>query len=239
MNSENTELPKELDVLFLGFKEGFIPVRVATRNYLKYYYDFIVERTGFTGIPPQTFMSIGSLSSNKLGMNDILNYTEKSQLMVIRIGISPNNLRMYYSESGSPVNVFDPTHTWYPNNPQFGFVSGFESPFDQPTKYSDIFVVPQATIQFYLYNSTQSTVLPVFNIEMSVFKYQYIKDPDYIFHLVEGDTPKKPYFYTIGNYYTPLSYSTTVKNMMEGAPPVPIPYSLTSADDIKRVWGGY
>lgn len=239
MNSENTELPKELDVLFLGFKEGFLPIRVSTRNYFRYYYDFRVERFNFTGIPPLTFMGINALSSNKLNTNDMLNYSEPNQLMVIRIGVSPNNLRLYYSEGASPVNVFSPTQTWYPNNPQFGFITGFESPFETPTQYADIFVVPQATIQFYLYNSAQTTAFPVFNIEMDVFRYEYIRDAEYVYQLMEGTLPKKPYFYTLGNFFTPLTYSTTIKNMKPGAPAVPIPYTVTSLNDIKSVWGGY
>ncbi len=239
MNSDSTELPKELDVLFLGFKEGFIPVRVATRNYITYYYDFRTERTNFTGIPPQTMVNVQALSSNKLNKDDMLKYTENNQLMVIRLGVSPNNIRVYYTESGIPVNVFRPSVVWSQNNPQFGFITGYESPFYKPTAPADILIVPQASLQFSLFNSTQTTVFPIFNIEMSVFSYEYIKDPDYIFNLMEGTLPKKPYFYTIGSYYSPLLYSNTKDNMQPGAPAVPIPYTITSVDDIKKVWGGY
>ena len=233
----NSEPLTELDTILLGFKEGFIPIRIAVMNRIEYYYDFSQEIVGFKGIPPLTYYTVGTLSSAKLNTTDIL-YYETKELMVAKIGISPASLRVFYEyPQGVKVNIFS-NNVWSASNPQFGFVSGYDSSFFEPSKL-EFAIVPHTHIGFDLYNNTQATVFPTFDIRLYAFKYTYITDPKYIFDLITGQYPRKPIFYSLGSYQNPIVYANIKPYLIEGAPPMPIPYSITSEEDIHKVWGGY
>ncbi|MEM3301678.1 MAG: hypothetical protein QXX23_06985 [Thermoplasmata archaeon] len=239
MITMTTHLPAELDVIFMGFKEGFVPIRVSTRNLVTYYYDFKVERPNYLGIPPNSYSTLGTLSSTGLNTQDILYYTNSSQLMVVRVGFSPTNLRLFYEyPKGVKVNTFG-NFVWSETLPQFGFINGFESPFLEPTDKLEFLLIPKTDIAFDAYNNTNSTVYPVFNLTISTFSYVYLRDPQYILDLMNQAYKQVPYKYTIGSYISPVSYVESKVNLMPGGPPVPIPYDATSVSDIKNVWGGY
>ncbi len=223
----------------MGFKEGFVPIRVNTRNLLTYYYDFKQERTSYSGIPPLSYSSLGTLSSTSLNTQDILKSSSNTELMAISIGVAPTELRVYYEyPKGSKVNTFG-NFTWSDTIPQFGFVNGFETPFLNPTDKLEFLLLPQTDVAFDVYNNTNSTVYPVFNLTISTFTYTYLKDAQFILDMMNLVYKLVPYKYTIGSYNNPVSYAQSVKNMMPGGPPVPIPYNTTSVSDINKVWSGY
>jgi len=234
-----TNLPTELDVIFMGFKEGFVPIRVSTVNMVTYYYDFTQERANYKGIGPLQFSSLGTLSSLSLNTQDILKSSKNTELMVIRVGVSPTNLRIYYEyPKGVNVNTFG-NFTWSSTLTQFGFINGFESPFLEPTDKLEFLLLPQTDVAFDAYNNTNSTVFPVFNLTISIFTYAYLKDPQYIVDMMNMVYKLVPYKYTIGSYSNPVSYAQSIVNMLPGGPPTPIPYSAVSVNDIKSVWGDY
>lgn len=234
-----TNLPAELDVIFMGFKEGFVPIRVSTRNLVTYYYDFTQERTNYTGISPTSYSTLSTLSSKSLNTQDILLYTTNTQLMVVSVGVSPTNLRLFYEyPKGSKVNTFG-NFTWSETLPQFGFINGFESPFLAPTDKLQFLLIPNTDIAFDAYNNTNSTAYPVFNLTMSTFTYVYLKDAQFIIDMMNLVYKLVPYKYTIGTYSNPVSYAQSKVNLMPGGPPVAIPYDVATVADIKKVWGDY
>ncbi len=228
--------PTELDVLFLLFSEGMVPVRTTTVNRVIYDYDPQAEKSGFTGIAADTWYAYGVLASQKLNSNDMLLFSNSNNLLYVTFGIDPSVMQLYREyPKGVPVNIFGNNY-WSQTNTQFGYVSGLMSKYMKPSDDSGMLLTPQQEPAFYFYNPTSELIYPKLKLYMSFIEYDYINDSQYIFDMINGTYPKKAKSYTLGSTNNPLKYAQEKENLMKGKA-VLVPYTVASVKDIQNAGG--
>ena len=235
--------PQPLDTLFLLFQEGFLPIRVTLTNELSYTYIPANEAAntpiGNRQIQPSTFISWGYLSSNILGVTDILRYsppTSLNMLLYAEFGISPPDLQMFNEyPARNKLRTFA-SNVWSENVTQFGYIDGNMSGYNNPSDVSGLLIVPSTDITFDFYNPTQHVQTWQLRIGFVYFTYTLIKDAQYIYDSMNGILPRKPKSYVIGSANNPIPFSSASQNMIKGAKV--IPYEAITKSQIESSLGG-
>lgn len=164
------------NLLALEFREGWIFTRVVDFYQFQY----------------RPFSGIGTISSDSYTNESRLNHTsgntnydvlyieryEIPKVMHVGIGIFPEFIKMYvkYPE-GTEAMYKPPTlpSPDIPNGSSYGMVTGKESPYDEPTDATELFIPPQTHVGFQFYNPDEDTVEPILNIIGRVYKLEVFR----------------------------------------------------------------
>ncbi len=214
--------PQPMDVLFLLFSEGYLPIRVIGTNIISYKYIPSAEQptSPYITISPQQFITYGYLASKPLNSTDILYYNfnkASPSLLYAEFGITPDYLLMF-NEYGSnkKLRTFG-NFTWSQNVLQFGSVSGYDSPYNDVESISGLMIMPNIDITFHFYNPLNTPATWALRLGLDYFTYEPLNDPELIYNIINLATHRKAKVYPVGNSTSLEKFSTFQQNLSPNA----------------------
>lgn len=165
------------DLFALKFQEGYVFLSVENREIAKYRPYSNLEDLG-----SQSNLSSGQQRLDEPNdSDDILYVPSDDDLTVIHtgIGIKPHFIRMYtrYPEEegilGTIPNLAAPSSR---AGDPYGYVDGYDSPYDQPTDALELWIPPKSHLSFDFYNPDVDQHEPILNIRMAEYKVNLV-DP--------------------------------------------------------------
>jgi hypothetical protein len=223
-------------LLALRFQDGFIFTRILGRE-IKHFkpYNVIDPNGAAVDIPPQT-------ASSQLRLRDpddlrssilFIPRTKPFRLLHVGIGIKPTPIKMYvrFPESEEAFGRFPNLSAIAPDRGvRTGYVSGLESPYEEPTDFLELFIPTSVELGFIFFNSdTTATHQPVLNIIAADYELQILsplKQPDasLIKKMAERRIPAA--FGTVGPIEKPLSARTIRLDEVWQVSPITIDQAL-------------
>lgn len=177
-------------LLGLGFSDGYVFFRAVRREIFPLLYDLFDEISDFAGagevdMSALQYISPKELKSDTLAATNILEVKDETHIYQLFWGISPAATRVFPAyPRETEINQLDvglhlPTYTI------FGFLDGFESPIDEPSPRSMLFIPRGPKIAFAFYNPTNNKIKPLMRFVINRLKVEVIKDADLITKILE------------------------------------------------------
>ncbi|MEM3290442.1 MAG: hypothetical protein QW046_02900 [Candidatus Micrarchaeaceae archaeon] len=191
------------DRFFLVYPNGFVPLAVtAVDRPFTFIYDPIVEGS-LTPIPASSsavlngIRPLNNISDQQFGStyitgnpNNVFTLSNKQRLYQVFFGVSPSYTRVFYYFPATTQQGAMDVGVWSSNYFQFGFIDGFQSPFDDPSPLSE-FVVPYgAEPAFTLVNPVTVNIAPLFNFFVNRAVVTLIKDANVVYDMFTSNTKK-------------------------------------------------
>ena len=189
-------LLKENHLLGLSYIEGYIFFRVLNKELVKLYYDpgqEIGSTSNLLNIPSATFRAkqLFSSQSSSLNVNDLLAVSDDFHIYQVFVGIRPSAARLFIAPEGTDQRELD-VGTWGTgSNYRFGYISGYDSPADEPTPQGEFFTPPDIGMQFALQNPLPYTISPTFNFIINRMEVAVIRDSSIIQKILAGIIPAR------------------------------------------------
>jgi len=153
---------KSLDYLLLEFNEGVVPIQVLS-NYVSIYKPYTVSNVLQPAGQPGSATS--TQFSPLIGGNDLLSIPNQYQNLIYQIfvGLRPASINMWelspanttYRGNLYNINEIDPV-----NNP-YGYIRGYDTPYEEPTSISELFSVFAMKNAFMLSNTDPDNAVTV------------------------------------------------------------------------------
>jgi hypothetical protein len=152
---------KSLDYLLLEFEEGVVPIQVLN-SYVSIYKPYFVGTLQPAGSP-------GSATSTQfsplINGSDLLSIPTQYQALIYQIfvGINPASVDMWelspanttYKGNLYNINEIDP------NTNPYGYIRGYDTPYEEPTEISELFSVYAMKSAFMLRNEDPDNVVDI------------------------------------------------------------------------------
>jgi len=174
---------KENHYLGMGFpKQGYLFCRVTGVEPIYYEYDEI------STIAADTFRDSARLGKSADNIDNILRVTDCDHMYQVFMGWQPSCVRqyLYYPYETARRNLDERrTYTKAP----FGFISGFDSPYDCPSPDTEVFIPKDVDVGWAWWNESEETVtlrLAIFVRRLSV---DILRDGDLIEKIIQGKQP--------------------------------------------------
>ncbi len=187
---------KENYLLALNFPElGILPLRVMAREMIEYKYQAVSKTNegaiATTGtVAADTYVDSARLTHNTYNLDNILRITNCNHVYQIFFGIKPSAIRqyLYYPSEKSRRNLDE--KPIYIKSP-FGFVDGFESPYDAPSEETEVWIPKGVDVGFAWWNPLSSA--EQVDIKMLINRYliKVVRDPDTVEGILKGKTPAR------------------------------------------------
>lgn len=174
---------KENHYLGLGFPtQGYLFFRVAGVEPIYYEYDEI------TSIAADTFRDSARLGRSADNIDNILRVTDCDHMYQVFMGWQPSCVRQYlYYPYETARRNFDLRRV-YSKGP-FGFVSGFDSPYDCPSPDTELFIPKDVDVGFAWYNESEATVALRIALMVRRLSVEILREGDLIEKIVGGKQP--------------------------------------------------
>jgi len=222
----------------LGFKDGFIFFRTIHRETFPLLYDLFAEISDFAGagaveMTAGQYITPKELKSDTLAAPNIFKVDEKDHLYQLFYGISPGVCRVFPAyPRETEINQLDVgLHT--STYTIFGFIDGFESPFNKPSPRSRLFVPYGPLIGFAFYNYAPYTIKPMMRFIVNRLKVQVITDVDLIMKMLQRRVECT--FASIGGVANPWGTSKSNYKDWWGVQPVSL---LATRDEVAQAVRG-
>lgn len=130
-----------LDYLLLEFKQGVVPIQVV-QHYVSIYQPY----TGIGTLNPQSATTANNGSQSILiNGSDLLAIPQQYENLIYQtfVGVKPGSINMWInSPSSTPYrgSLYNITPIDIVTNP-YGFIKGYDTPYEEPTEISEIFSV--------------------------------------------------------------------------------------------------
>lgn len=186
----------------LEFSDGWMFGRVITRDFCRYKPYKLINAAGTaTAIATLTHQSELLLKDPRNTDNDLLymsSYTSPDGhpwFYHFAIGIKPVGIRAWvrYPETTDIPGKFPELDPISPSNDEnLGYFTWDDSPYEEPTEFTEMVLMPKTRIGIEYYNTTAETQRPVLNIETMVYKFQVldkINHPNIIAQIANGQRP--------------------------------------------------
>jgi len=194
------------DLLAIKFDEGWIFTRVLAREPVMY------KPFNLSSVNATSHTDYGRL--NDSSGNDVI-YIDKAtppRILHGAIGIKPNSIRLYirYPEGsdiiGKPPNVNPPTPS---SGSDYGYLTGEESPYDEPTDYMELVIPPKIHLSFEYYNTDSIAHTPALNLQFMLYEVQLLTDKKLIQLIATRKIPCA--FRICGTVYKQISYEQILR----------------------------
>lgn len=215
----------ERNYLFaLEFAEGFVFGRVVRKRHCHYKpYPLIDENGNAVDISPNSHAGPYVLRDPRNPANKLLYLPTPTShgyawIMHGSIGVKPEQIRVYVRyPSGQDVygrfpNI-DPIRPT--NGDAVGYVSSQESPYEEPTDWLEIVLIPSIDISFEFYNTDDArSHQPVLNILFATYWFEVLKPENpvharLISKIAAREVPAA--FFQIGFGDTPINFNEVLK----------------------------
>jgi hypothetical protein len=218
----------------LAFSEGYVFLRVLTRELVWLTYDPSIEGlTNLVNIPGRTFRTkqLFSSPSGELNVPNVIKVDKDFHVYQIFIGIQPSQAKLFVAAESTEQRELD-VALWGTNSDyRFGYVDGFQSQFYRPGPQGELFVTPQLGETFAVFNPMPYTISPVFSFTINRMQVAVIKDANMISRMLQGVTPAR--LAPVGGGIAPPRY-----NMKEKWRVKPVTLDATADEVIKAAAGG-
>jgi len=209
MHHINGILLQENHRVALGFPpdKGYIFLRVLLREPFTYLYDRILSEASLS--------TAGQISSNEFltafvlentSGDNVIEVQDKLHLYQIFYGISPPNLRTY---------VYVPTQTarrapdveTIVTRAKWGYIDGWESPFNHPSPRTETFLPPgENLIAYAIWNpDTREVIDPLLWFVGQRCRVEVIRNVQFVQQMLAGQLPVR--FATVGGIKEEVQYS--------------------------------
>lgn len=178
-------LVKENYNIALGFSQGYIFYRVTHKELFPLLYDPFAEITNFAGagttdLAAATYISAKEFPSSTLSSTNIFHVKQADHMYQLFFGISPSVCRVFPAyPRETEINQLD-EGIHLSSYPIFGFIDGFESPFNKPSPRSQMFIPYGPLVGFAFYNYANYSIKPMLRFIVNRLQVEVIKDPDLI-----------------------------------------------------------
>jgi len=207
----------------LMFNEGWVFGRVINRRFCRYKpYKLINEAGTAQSIATGTAQSELLLKDPRNTDNDLLYLGDyKSDdgfpwFYHVGIGIKPSGVRcwMRYPETTEVPGKFPQLDPIKPDsNENLGYFTMDDSPFEEPTEFTEFVLMPKTRVGFQYYNNESYTVRPVLNIEVMLYKVEILNRTTHaniISQIASGTRPAA--LFRIGYGNKPIGMEQAFKN---------------------------
>lgn len=183
-------------LLGLNFtRDGIVPLRVLGREMIVYEYPAISKtnegsRTTTGTVAADTFVSSSRLTFSEYNIDNALRVLDCNHVYQVFMGIKPSAIRQYlYYPSESSRRGLD-VKPIFSKSP-YGYLDGFESPYNAPSEQSEIFIPKGIDIGFAWYNPL--SVAKQIDLNLLVVKYlvKVVRDGDIVESMIKGKTPAR------------------------------------------------
>jgi len=216
-------------LLAVQFEEGYIFARTIRRRICQYRPYPLIDTTGASidispaGHQPEIVLRDPRNVTRKILFLETFTMAGLPWILHGSIGIKPEQILMYarFPPAGDIPGRFpnlDPIRPSEGN--RLGYVSAFESPYEEPTDFVEYMIPPTMDIGFEFYNTdTERSHSPVLNILFAVYWIQVLRPdrhPRLISKIALREVPAA--FFTIGFGDKPLSAPYNLYTQWETTP---------------------
>jgi len=195
---------KENQLLGLGFPDqGFVFFRVTAVEPVVYQYD---ELDSIAADSEST--AAGRLSKTTAGdtIDNILRVDDCAHIYQVFMGWQPGCVRQYLYYPFEAVRRNLDERAIYSKAP-FGFLEGYNSPYDRPGLDSEMFIPYRLDVGFTWYNTSNAAVTPRLQILIRRLGVDIIRDADLISRILGNSQPCR--LVTLGGVGRSFGYSAT------------------------------
>jgi hypothetical protein len=198
------------------FSEGWMFGRVITRDFCRYKPYKLINAAGTaTTIATVTHQSEILLKDPRNTDNDLLyldTYTSSDGypwFYHFAIGIKPVGIRAWvrYPETQDIPGKFPVLDPISPSNDEdLGYFTWDDSPYEAPTEFTEMVLMPKTRIGLEYYNTTGETQRPVLSIVTMVYKFEVldkVTHPQLISQIANGQRPAA--FFRVGYGVRPIA----------------------------------
>lgn len=165
-------------LLFPG--KGIVPFRVLTREQIKfdpYVVKYSSTVTAFTADQWKDASKLGHPTDTSV--DNILEVDEKMHLYQVFYGIRPSGIRAYMNyPSGKPRRNLDIKEV--SAKADFGYVDGYQSPYDNPQPVSEFWVPKDLDVSFGWYNPASVPNIIITKWIINLYGVEIITDVDLV-----------------------------------------------------------
>lgn len=197
---------KENQLLGLGFpKQGYIFYRITGIEDVEYKYD---ESPG--SIAADTQEDSARLPMSAYSIDNLLEVEDCDHIFQVFMGWRPGAVRqyLYYPFDTARRNL--DVKTIYTKSP-FGYITGFDSPYDSPSPKTEIFIPKALDVGFAWWNPLSSAETVEQNILIRKLETDIIRDVDLIDLILKGKQPCR--LTTVGGVGSSMEYRA--KNILD------------------------
>ncbi len=199
---------KENHLLGLGFPgQGYLFFRCTGVEPIRYKYTEVSSTAGDGVMTADEFVDSARLSSDQIAssVDNVLRITDCLHMYQTFIGWRPGAVRQYlYLPYDTPRRNLD-VRSIYSKSP-FGYIDGFESPFDCPSPDTELFIPKNLDVGFAWHNPTDATITLELNLLIRRLSVDLIRDVDLISRIISGAQPCR--LVTVGGVGSQFSYQS-------------------------------
>jgi hypothetical protein len=213
----------EYHVVSYGDDTGSVAYRVRRATFFPLVYDPVKQGTLAGPMAPAGSAPTGTqvanfLDNQLLGLSstvtsiaqvtDIFLFVKPYEMLQVWFGVAPRHLRVWPKQPyGQFVAVMDPNINPSASYPDVGFVHGFDSPFQRPSKATELTIPKNMSVNWALYNPGPWPINPRFNFFINRMFVEPVDDPQLALSLL---TRRIPAHYTsVGNPENSVAYDST------------------------------
>tara|TARA_Y100000034_G_scaffold73039_1_gene87990 strand:- start:3854 stop:4612 length:759 start_codon:yes stop_codon:yes gene_type:complete len=201
---------KENYLLGLMFpSKGLIPLRIKERELVTWRYDQLGTLTA------DEWSEAAKLDYNTASVTNILEVDKVDELIHLFYGIGPSELRSYlnYPVDTARRRLPEVART---DKMNMGFVDGFESPLDNPSPLSEVFIPKDIDVGFAWWNPCDYDIKAILQLIANRYRFEVITDVDLIMSILANR--KECRIATMGGLQ-PVQYDY---NNVFGMEPIPL-----------------
>jgi len=220
-------LVKENELLLLGINGGsvYIPLRVMARVEVPYIYDPIAEgqlagplaaSPSLNGVTANTYQTALQFGSNNISgrPSDVFDLTRyPNYVYQMFLGVAPSLLRVFLQQPWHTDERSLPIISYTPNYSQSGWWDGLMSPFYRPSRKTQMWVLPGASIALGYENIEPQVVNPLFLFYINALGIAVVTDPATAYAMVSQKGMAK--IFTVAGLQ-PISYNVPSHYGIEG-----------------------
>lgn len=187
---------RENYLLALNFPvDGIVPLRVLAREFVEYKYQAVSAsgegaRTTTGTVAADTQVDAARLTLSTFNLDNVLRVLDCNHVYQVFMGIRPSAIRryLYYPLEKSRGNLdVKPVFSKSP----FGYIDGFESPYDAPSEQSEIWIPKNIDVGFSWYNPLTAAAQIDLNILIVDYLVKVVRDADIVEDVIRGKTPAR------------------------------------------------
>lgn len=211
--------PRHLMLLETG-NNKYVALRAVRTNLSFLNYNFVndsasflplapVKSTGTTKVTQNFFAQHVSVNINALSLTDALAIggSRNNNLMQVFYGIAPSYIYVDLEYPASTLVNQGPQSSLSPSStyPYFYGHSGFDSPYYEPSEFTEFFSISNIPVQFTLVNSVAIEQSPKMLFILNNITVEPVHDLALFKKMIEGTTPRE--IITLGQIYTEITWS--------------------------------
>lgn len=180
---------------FPGAEGGILPLRILAKEFIQYKYQAVTEtsegaRTTTGTIAADTQEDSSRLTLSAFNHDNVLRVTDCNHVYQVFMGIKPSAIRQYlfYPFEKSRRNL-DIRSIF--NKSPYGYIDGFESPYDKPSEQTEIWIPKDIDVGFAWHNPLSSAEQIDINLFIVRYLIKVIRDADTAESIVRGKVPTR------------------------------------------------